>query len=198
MKVILLWSAFRGQWWKSPSHTKYNLCSCRILHENGWWSITFRLISDHNTNLNFQGCHISANLVNSRLNGNPDQKNNLRFCIFMAKLYEIWNLYFRVPRKGMSGLPYLRRGHQDCQKNYHYIIYIKNDYVWSKHFTWELKTRNKSAVRTFVSKKPPNIRIRQRSTEAAFFRLGRSLSLGLSIYLSLGRIRKLPLLPKLR
>ena len=47
----------------------------------------------------------------------------------------------------MSGLPYLRKGHQDFQKNNDYIIYIKNDYVWSKHFTWELKTRKKSAVR---------------------------------------------------
>ena len=46
----------------------------------------------------------------------------------------------------MSGLPYLRRGHKDFQKNNDYIIYIKNDYVWSKHFTWELKTREKSAV----------------------------------------------------
>ena len=38
----------------------------------------------------------------------------------------------------------------------------------------------------------------QRSTEAGFFCFGRSLSLGLSLYLSFCLIRKLPLLPKLR
>ena len=52
----------------------------------------------------------------------------------------------------MSGLPYLRRGHKDLKKNNDYIIYIKNDYVWSKHFTWELKTREKSAVSTPLNK----------------------------------------------
>ena len=35
------------------------------------------------------------------------KKNNSRFRIFMLKNLEIWILIFRVPKKSMSGLPYL-------------------------------------------------------------------------------------------
>ena len=34
-------------------------------------------------------------------------KKNIRFFLFQVKKLKIWNLSFRVPKKGMSGLPYL-------------------------------------------------------------------------------------------
>ena len=71
-------------WWESPSH-KNNLCSCKTNHENCYWNTSFRTISNQNTNLNFQGCHIYGNLATFKLNRNPDQKRNFRFFIFMVK-----------------------------------------------------------------------------------------------------------------
>ena len=49
------------------------------------------------------------NFANFKSSGNPDQKNNIRFFIFMVKNLEICILFFRVPKKCMSGLPYLRK-----------------------------------------------------------------------------------------
>ena len=44
-----------------------------------------------------------------KLYGNPEQERNINFLKFMIKnIPEIYN--FRVPKNGMSGLPYLRRG----------------------------------------------------------------------------------------
>ena len=86
------WFSSEGHWWESPSHIHNHLCFCRTYHENCWWNISFRAISNQNTNFNFQGCHIYGNLANFKLNWNPDQKKNIRFFIFMVK--NLLNLYF--------------------------------------------------------------------------------------------------------
>ena len=49
------------------------------------------------------------NSTNFKSSGNPDQKSNIGFLIFMVKNLEICNLIFRVPKKCTSGLPYLRK-----------------------------------------------------------------------------------------
>ena len=59
-------------------------------------------------NLYFQGCHICDNLTNIKLNGNPDQKSNIRFLIFIAKIIKMYNFYFRhmqrkIRRETLSG-----------------------------------------------------------------------------------------------
>ena len=85
--IVYMWKWFssEGHWWESPSHIHNHLCFCRTYHENCWWNISFRAISNQNTNFNFQGCHIYGNLANFKLNLNPNQKKNIRFFIFMVK-----------------------------------------------------------------------------------------------------------------
>ena len=46
---------------------------------------------------------MKANLPDLELNGNPDQKSNIRFFIFMLKNFKIWILFFRVPKKACQG-----------------------------------------------------------------------------------------------
>ena len=58
------------------------------------------------------------NFANFKSSGNPDQKNNIRFFIFMVKNLEICILFFRVPKKCMSGLPYLRNS---AKKNCNFL-----------------------------------------------------------------------------
>ena len=67
------WFSSEGHWWESPSHINNHLCSCKSYHENCQWNISLRAISNQNTNLKFQGCHIYGNLANFKLNRNPDQ-----------------------------------------------------------------------------------------------------------------------------
>ena len=101
-------------WWGSSSQYKNHLCSCRTYNENWMGNISFIY---YDTNLNFQGCYIYDNLDYFKLNGNPDPKRNIRFFIFMVKNLKIWNLFFSVPKKSMSGFPYLRRGQWNFYKN---------------------------------------------------------------------------------
>ena len=77
----------------------------KFLNEYNFWGIW-----STNQKFYFQGCHIYACLTKLKLNGNPDLKRNIRFFIFEVKKLEIRNLFFRVPKICMSGLPYLRRG----------------------------------------------------------------------------------------
>ena len=96
-----------SHWWVSPSYINNHLCSYSTYNQNCKLYISFSYFSIQNTKSNFQGCHIYAILANQKLKGNPDQKLNFRFFIFMIKILQIYNLFFRVPKKGMSGLPYL-------------------------------------------------------------------------------------------
>ena len=115
-------------WWGSLSLIKNHLCSCSTYHEKYMLNISFRAISCYNKNFELLGCHISGNLPGSELNGNPDQKSNVRFFLFMLKNLEIWNLFFRVPKIGISGLPYLRRD----------SLTFSNMHIKSKHFSCPL------------------------------------------------------------
>ena len=65
------------------------------------------------------------------LNGNPDQKSNFRYFIFMVKSFKIYKKKFRVPRKGMSGLPYLRKD----------TLTFHDMYIKSKHFLIPFKEK---------------------------------------------------------
>ena len=48
-------------------------------------------ISNYTMYLNFQGCYIFDNLEDFKLNGNPDQKSNVRFFTFTVKNIKIYN-----------------------------------------------------------------------------------------------------------
>ena len=73
----------------------------------------FGLIFHDRRKFSFQCTSVQKMLLSSNssfiLNGNPDQKSNFRYFIFMVKSFKIYLKKFRVPRKGMSGLPYLKK-----------------------------------------------------------------------------------------
>ena len=138
---MLTWFSPMTFWWESPSHINNHLCSCKSYHENCWWNISLRAISNQNTYLNFQGCHINGNLATFKLNRKPDQKRNFRFFIFMVKNLRIYILFFRVPKKGMSGMPYLTRGQHNFSKNIFLSILVLFQVTWHKNLTWELNVR---------------------------------------------------------
>ena len=81
-----------GHWWKSPSHLNIYLCYRKTYYENLFQNISFRAIFYKKMNFNFQGCHIYGNLENFKLNGNPDQKSNIRLLIKYGQ--NNWNLIF--------------------------------------------------------------------------------------------------------
>ena len=62
------------------------------------------------------------NLANFKPSGNPDQKSNIGFLIFMVKHLETCIFIFRVPKKCMSGLPYLRRISMDFFSNWCHLM----------------------------------------------------------------------------
>ena len=84
-----------------------------------------RAIFNQNKIFTFQGCHIYDNLAGFELKGNPNQRSNIRFFIFMPKNLKIWNLFFMVLKKNMSGFPYLRRGYRKFDKKDIFKIPIK-------------------------------------------------------------------------
>ena len=127
--------------WSFSSPIRNNFCFWRIYHENWWWYTSSRAICNQISNFDFQGCHIHENSANFKHNGNPDQKNNIRFTIFMVKNHEIWNLFFRVPKKGMSGMPYFTRGQHNFSKNIFLSILVLFRVTWHRNLTWELNVR---------------------------------------------------------
>ena len=115
-------------WSSSGGHAlhieKNNLCTCWSYHKSQLWNNSFMAISNYTMYLNFQGCYIFDNLEDFKLNGNPDQKSNVRFFTFTVKNIKINNLFFRVPNKNISGLPYLIRGLDNFDKNHIFQILI--------------------------------------------------------------------------
>ena len=97
-------------------------------------------------NLKFQGCHIYSNFEYSRLNGNPDWRSSTWFFIFMVKNFKKWNLFFRVPKKGMSGFPYLRRDQWEFYKNHIFITTVFLLFNPCKCRFWQFNALYPSAV----------------------------------------------------